>query len=89
MVTLTAQFNAATVKKGETFRIDLNEGGFVGAKWDLEVVSGKAKLVKTVPYSGLYGLTGRVFEAQDGGDIEIVAKGRPGGAKHTFKIKVA
>ncbi len=88
MVTLTSKFNEATVKKGETFRIDLNEGGFVGAKWDLEIVSGKAKLVKTIPHSGNFGPVGRVFEAQDSGDIEIVAKGRPGGAKHTFKIKV-
>jgi len=87
MTKLTTDFNAA-IKKGETFQIDLLEGGAAGTRWKLDVVSGAAKPVETIPRRTNLGYVGRVFEAQERGDIEIVATSIPTGAKHTFKVKV-
>jgi len=88
MTNLTTDFNTATVKKGETFQIDLLEGGFAGTHWKLDVVSGAAKHIETIQRRTNLGYVGRVFEAQERGDIEIVATSNSG-SKSTFKVKVA
>lgn len=46
MKTLTEQFNAATVKKGETFAIELTSNPTTGYTWDVKLKAGKASLVK-------------------------------------------
>ncbi|MBI3441395.1 MAG: hypothetical protein HY052_06300 [Proteobacteria bacterium] len=95
MKKLTTNFNAVTVNKGETFEIDLIGGGFVGARWDAEVVSGKATLLNTQCHSDGAGCAmvteKRVFRAEEAGEIEIVAKCHPGmypSNTCTFKVKV-
>lgn len=95
-VTLTETFNQATVKKGDIFRIELNEGGIAGLGYDdVQVVSGKAKLLSDTRehYDDPHRFE---FKAEEVGEIEIVAKGRLYGfggkpaAENSlhFKIKV-
>lgn len=86
--TLTAQFNTATVKKGDLFQINLPEGGFVGQTWKLQVVSGKASLEGTSQRNSNYCVIERTFKAKEVGEIEIVAKARIGNETKSFKVKV-
>ncbi len=46
MKTLTEQFNTATIKKGETFAIELTSNPTTGYMWDVQLKAGKASLVK-------------------------------------------
>ena len=80
-VKLTVEFNVASVKKGETFEIEMVGGGFVGETWTLSVVSGHAKFLSKKSVSEHGGGCSDVFErsvfrAQEKGDIEIVARGK-------------
>ena len=35
VVTLTQKYREATVKKGDSFQVELTEGGVSGLKWDI------------------------------------------------------
>ena len=94
VVTLTEEFNQTSVKKGDTFRIVLHEGGIAGLSYDdVQVVSGKAKLLSNTRehYQDPRTLE---FKAEAAGEIEIVAKGKlhamggKQGDTYRFKIQV-
>ena len=104
MQKLTEKFNAISVKKGETFVVELESNGSTGYSWDLQLIAGKARLLKKVYNSSvnggpmLVGSGGResfIFKAEEAGIIELKAeyrrpwkKNNPPAASHTFQIKV-
>ncbi|MDE2337550.1 MAG: protease inhibitor I42 family protein [Alphaproteobacteria bacterium] len=81
MKKLTGQFNTATVKKGETFAIELGSNPSTGYSWDVQLKAGKASLVKTdyKPDSKdpmIIGGGGKeiyVFKAEETGTVDIEA----------------
>jgi len=93
MTTLTEKFNTAIVKKGDIFQVDLPVGLPVGdsisVKWDVQVTSGKATLLKiqVVRPRCEPSIQRREFRAEEAGEIEIVAKEKTGRSV-TFKVKV-
>ncbi len=95
MITLTQKFNQAVVKKGETFQVELTEGGIANLHWDVAVVSGQAtqidKISKeiTPPYASdtAWAVT-TVFRADETGDIDIEAKARGASKGLHFKVQV-
>ena len=98
VITLTAEFNEATVRKGQVFRIQTLPvgGGFSGAYEEFTVVSGKTQEVADPSTAHpQYGDDAFVrFKALQKGDIEIVAEskshvmGGTTGMKTTYKVHV-
>ena len=78
---LSQGFNNVSVKKGDTFKIELYEGGIAGAIYDLEVIAGKATLIDTDEQrKGSVAVRTYTFKAQEAGDVEVVAHGIMHGA---------
>ncbi len=90
--TLTKKFNEITVKKGDTFQVDLEEGGLLGVMWDAQLVSGKATLLEDTCKEIFPGacdgpiLHRKVYRAEEAGEIKIVAKSQYSNV--TFKVRV-
>lgn len=104
MKTLTKAFNIATVRKGETFRIDLDANPSTGYLWGVWLASGKASLVSreytpAAPAGALVvgggGVESFIFKVEDTGVVEVVAeyrrpweKATPAAETNRFRIKV-
>lgn len=84
MKTLTKAFHTATVRKGETFRLELPSDPSTGYLWDVRVKSGAASLVSqgfksAADYPpgefvcGGLGIEEVAFQATQTGQIEIEA----------------
>ncbi len=89
MQRLTSEFNHATVRKGETFEVELRTFGESPTFWrNVEVTTGKASLVgiQEGPYQcGSY--FRRQFKADAKGNIEITATG-DFGEQHAKQIEI-
>jgi inhibitor of cysteine peptidase len=104
MKTLTKAFNTATVRKGETFRIDLDANPTTGYLWDVRLAAGKASLVSqeyksAAPADSMVigggGVESFVFKAEETGTVELVAeyrrpweKGTTPAVTHRFDVTV-
>ena len=82
MQKLTEAFNTISVKKGETFTVELDSNPSTGYGWDLQLTAGKASLVKqdfrssTPPGSMICGAGGTeiyTYKAEEMGTIELNA----------------
>lgn len=83
MKTLSKSFNAVTVQKGETFKIELDANPSTGYLWDVQLKAGKASLVSQnytpdAPAGSMVigggGVESFVFKAEEAGKVELVAE---------------
>ena len=83
MTRLTKAFNTATVRKGETFRVELEANPTTGYLWDMRLKAGKATLVSQEYTSGAPpgslvigsgGVETFVFRAEETGQIQLEAE---------------
>jgi inhibitor of cysteine peptidase len=83
MTRLTKSFNTATVRKGETFTVELEANPTTGYLWDMRLKAGKATLVSqkytpAAPAGSLVigggGVETFVFRAEETGQIELEAE---------------
>jgi hypothetical protein len=94
-------FNNVSIKKGDTFKISLIEGGEDFLSYDVAVVTGKAELIATdKKYTTDLGFDmvfrDLIFKAEKAGDVEIIVQGtkHPLGsgryktAPKSYKLKV-
>lgn len=82
MTRLTKSFNTASVRKGETFTVELEANPTTGYLWDMRLKAGKATLVSQEYTSsesadsmviGGGGMETFVFRAEEEGTIELQA----------------
>jgi len=83
MTRLTKSFNTATVRKGDTFTVELEANPTTGYLWDMRLKAGKATLVSqtyasSAPEGSLVigggGVETFVFRAEETGQIELEAE---------------
>lgn len=92
MTKLTAEFNEATIRKGETFQIQLLEGGYNHWRWSLEIASGQVTLL-SAPNSDraewcMMPVAEWLYRTEEKGDIEIVAREKRTGQTRAYKVHV-
>ena len=83
MTRMTKAFNTATVRKGETFTVELDANPTTGYLWDMRLKAGKATLVSqeytsSAPAGSMVigggGVETFVFRAEETGRIELEAE---------------
>lgn len=82
MTRLSKAFNTATVRKGDTFTVELDANPTTGYLWDMRLKAGKATLVSqeytaSAPAGSMAigggGVETFVFRAEEAGEIELEA----------------